>query len=154
SYGGNFPIDQYPAAATLDQWAQRVEADCTGDGILDVIAIKWHSVGVSSAGELAVWPGRGDGNSIVSGYTGRVPSNTKMVVADFNGDGRIDVFTASPTDCPEHWSGLDPVPYFAFGNAWLGRGDGTFYLDSSYWLDGIIFPTGIGTGDVDGNGLV
>jgi EAL domain-containing protein (putative c-di-GMP-specific phosphodiesterase class I) len=52
-----------------------------------------------------------------------------LAVADFNGDSRLDVFTAGTP----YWTGLD-TPDWAFGNVLLGRGDGTFaleYLDST-----------------------
>jgi hypothetical protein len=130
-------------------------ADITSDSILDQIALGYHSVGGYFVSDVVVWPGRGDGTfgdrivSPIGGYA----SYIGFAVADFNGDGRLDVFTASPTPA----SGLD-APDPAFGAALLGRGDGSFDLEGFYSLvgisAGIVWPTGIGTGDISGTGRV
>jgi hypothetical protein len=127
-------------------------ADFTGDGILDRVFVDNHYVGGYLFGDLVVWPGRGDGTfgdpiRSDSGMSVTYGPDAVLAVADFNGDDRLDVFTASPTG---GWSGLDAPPP-GFGVAWLGRGDGTFHLEGVYTL-GVAWPIGIGTVDFHGTG--
>src|SRR5262249_7912665 len=88
------------------------------------------------------WPGRGDGTfggGIESYSPNSYPwAGDVLAVADFNGDARLDVFTASRTGS---WA-QDYMP--VVGDALLGLGDGTFDFEGSYQL-GITWPTGIGT---------
>src|SRR5262249_19081717 len=97
-------------------------ADLTGDGILDQIG-----PGVQT---VVVWPGRGDGTfggGIESYSPNSYPwAGDVLAVADFNGDARLDVFTASRTGS---WA-QDHMP--VVGDALLGLGDGTFYFEGSY----------------------
>lgn len=81
--------------------------DFTSDGISDLLVLGSYG--------LAVLPGHGDGT-----FAASIPSDVLrfagwMAAADFNGDGRLDVFVAS-----QGWD------FGGFGDVWLGRGDGTF----------------------------
>jgi hypothetical protein len=104
-------------------------ADFTGDGILDQIS--------TTPGGVIVWTGRSDG-TFGGGWTSYSPNAGLLAVADFNGDGRLDVFTASAGNSEQQ-----AMP--ALGDALLGRGDGTFDLEGTYVFGEIEFPTGIGT---------
>jgi hypothetical protein len=91
-------------------------ADVTGDGHLDVVA---HAPTLTW--QLAVLPGRGDGKfgpQITSGSTG--PSQNSTLVADFTGDGKLDVAAILRTGSED----------FGGGDVLLerGNGDGTFTL--------------------------
>jgi hypothetical protein len=142
--GRRFPIDQYPAAATPAPLLPPL-ADFTSDGILDQITNGWRSVEGNLVTTMVVRPGRGDG-TFGDPISSDAPNASYIfAVADFNGDGRLDVFAAAPANATE-----DPG---ARGDALLGRGDGTFEVQAGYSL-GLVVPTGIGTGDIWGTGRV
>ncbi|MCI0357786.1 MAG: hypothetical protein L0211_04770 [Planctomycetaceae bacterium] len=106
-------------------------ADFTSDGILDRLS--------NSFGWVAVEPGLGDGSfgdPIISDlFAG------SLAVADFNGDGRLDVVGANAAV----WG-----PDDAFGGVQLGRGDGTFYGLEYFGVPWD--PWAIGTVDVNADG--
>jgi hypothetical protein len=86
-------------------------ADFTSDGIPDQLSVNFVFY------ELRIRPGRGDGtfgNPIISGIYS--PNGAQLGVADFNDDGRLDVFVCSNAD----WLGR------IMGDTLLGRGDGSF----------------------------
>lgn len=104
-------------------------ADFTGDGILDRINGGW----------VTVEPGLGDGtfaDPIEAGAWAHY-----WAVADFNGDGRLDLATIDSNS-----AGDNPL-----GSVLLGRGNGTFYHVEPIDV-GLAWPTGMGTGDFNGDG--
>jgi hypothetical protein len=109
-------------------------ADFTSDGILDKISSNSH--------EVLVRPGRGDGTFGDSIRTSiqMTPGAPLLAVADFNGDNRLDVFTAAAID-------FESPPTV---NVLLGRGDGGFVLAESFSIGTV--PTMIGTGEIFGAG--
>lgn len=112
-------------------------ADLNGDGKLDLVV----PTGGLSAG-VSVLLGNGDGtfaNPI--GYSSNLLSifSTSIAVADFNGDGKLDLVltnSASPTNAVA---------------IVLGNGDGTFQNPPILYSAGLL-PAGVVTLDVNGDG--
>jgi hypothetical protein len=127
-YFGSFP-GGYPASA-LPQWA-----DFTSDGIDDMIDIVGNAV--------AVRPGLGDGTFADPIYTS-TRSPEFLSVADFNGDGPLDVVIASYGS-----PGIGDFPPNGYATVLLGRGDGTFIFRQAF---NVQWPTSIWTEDFDGDG--
>jgi len=99
-------------------------ADVTGDGHLDIVG---HTI--ADGWQLAVLPGNGDGTfgaPIASGSSD--PTQPDTLVADFTGDGKLDVVAVIKT------GGED----FGGGDLRLekGNGDGTFTLIQTRSFDG------------------
>jgi len=96
-------------------------ADFTGDGKVDVV----HA----QDGTIFFYRGNGDG-TFTRGSDGSTPSYPAVTSADFNGDGKRDLFGAG-------------------GHAHLGNGDGTF---APAWEPAPVGGNGFRTGDVNGDG--
>jgi hypothetical protein len=119
--------DQYPTNAEPAQ-PTPVLADFTGDGIPDRLT--------TDSNYVFVQPGRGDGtfgNAIIS-YG---PTGLGGVVDDFNGDGRLDLYTISSLS--------------ASAVLLLGRGDGSFYEEENVPLPSFT-DYGYESGDFNGDG--
>ena len=129
-YSGNFNFDNFPSEATI--------ADVNGDGNNDVV------VGNVDSGNISVFLGHGDGTLVVereSYGVGGFPWTTPLV-ADFNGDGLMDVV----------------MPDDEFNLMYLqGYGDGTFRGSVNYELpnsfDQEAFSFDVATGDFNGDGI-
>lgn len=124
---------QTPLKSRTGEYSTRnlslVVRDVTGDGHLDVVA---HAP--AQGWQLAVLPGKGNGTvgpQITSGSSG--PSHVSTLVADFTGDGKLDVVAILRT-------GNDEV---AAGEVLLqrGNGNGTFTL-----IQTVNFPANPHTG--------
>jgi hypothetical protein len=116
-----------------NEW-NSILADATSDGIRDRIDLEPYTV--------VVRPGRGDGTfgDAIHSYT---PYAYTLGVADFDSDGRLDVFTFNyPAGNPEG----------AWGSVLWGGGNGRF----SYFGEDYVFPYGtpfyLGYGDFFGSG--
>src|SRR5208282_4276071 len=87
--------------------------DFNGDGKSDI----FHSV--ANTDYANVWLSNGDGTFTVKSFSpwpGYAMSNGTMMVGDFNGDGKSDIFhSVANTD---------------YANVWLSNGDGTFTVKS------------------------
>ncbi len=123
-------LNMYPYAASI--------ADLNGDGKNDIV------VANDDAGQITLFTGKGDGTLTVptvgyavGGYSWEVP-----LVADFNGDGLLDVVESDDD--------------FAF--AFLqGYGDGTFRSALGYYAPNDLqqnsYSYSIGSGDFNGDGI-
>jgi hypothetical protein len=87
--------------------------DMKGDGSPDIVALE--SDPTTQNLDIAIALGNGDGTfktPTITSYAGRYVNGTSLAVADFNGDGKLDVATSSFLGPME--SGIA-----------LGKGDGT-----------------------------
>jgi hypothetical protein len=90
--------------------------DVTGDGKLDIVGADWEP----NAGDIVVFNGIGDGTfNAPTWQTPAFTSPESVALADFNGDGKLDVLVG-----------------YSEGSAaiGLGIGNGNFYLDESEQL--------------------
>jgi FG-GAP-like repeat/FG-GAP repeat len=113
--------------------------DFNGDGKLDFVATgDSRNIGVGDIGGVSVFLGKGDGTfaPAVNYPTGFSPIS--VAVADFNGDGRLDLAVAN-----ENSSSISVL---------LGTGDGTFQAAVNYPLGPFTQPTAIASGDFNGDG--
>ena len=116
--------------------------DFNNDGNVDVAVLSFCYLQVSGCqGALAILLGNGDGTfQTPNVYLAQLDS-FYMTVADFNGDGRLDVAVVNALSNPP--AGTPPISIF------LGNGDGT--LQSP----GIVsaYAGGIAAADVNGDGF-
>jgi hypothetical protein len=117
--------------------AALVSADFRGDGKADLAIVNEYD-GTGDPGTVSILLGNGDGTfqTHVDYPVGNYPVG--IVVADFNGDGKIDLAVVNDTDS---------TVSILFGN-----GDGTFQPQTLVSVGPE--PTSLGSGDFNGDGKV
>jgi len=109
--------------------------DLNGDGKLDIVT---NNINCNLADSVVVLLGNGDGTfqSQVAYFTGVNCGQTQVLLADFNGDNKLDVASLN-----------------VLGNSvsvFPGIGDGTFPIHEA-WGTGVL-PVGVAVGDFNGDG--
>ncbi|HKW34189.1 MAG TPA: VCBS repeat-containing protein, partial [Candidatus Acidoferrum sp.] len=119
--------------------AQIKTADLNKDGKLDLVVTDVQTAGFTQS-QIQIFLGNGDGTfqaptNLVSGrFTGT------FVIADFNGDGNLDIVAANELD--------------ANAEIWLGNGNGTFNSPTLLNTNGAtgVYPRGMVAGDFNLDG--
>jgi len=122
--GTFLPAATYSSGGYGWETGQTIVADVNRDGIPDILVADINGDHGPSDGQLGVLLGNGDGtfqSAVV--YDSGAPLTTGLAVADLNGDGYLDVVTASCT----WWGCGDGAVGVLFGN-----GDGTFQTPQLY----------------------
>jgi len=116
SAGANFSSKDYPVG---QEPAAIVVYDFNRDGKLDIAVLNLAGNG-SGNGTVSILLGNGDGTfQSAKTYDVGAPSPTSIAVADFNGDGKLDLAIGIPVGVLISCTG-------ATVNILLGNGDGTF----------------------------
>ena len=120
-------------------------ADVNADGKLDIVVANWWDT--NNIGVVGILLGNGDGTfqPAVTYETGGAP-NYSLVVADVNGDGKLDLIVSSCAASASTCGSAQGVV-----SVLLGNGDGTFQHALSY---GSGAPVGahVAVADVNGDG--
>jgi hypothetical protein len=119
-------------------------ADLNHDGKLDIVTANWGDFGGTT---VSVLLGNGDGTFQPQVQYSTAMGPVNLQVADFNGDGNVDLAVICPCGNGSTCSSLGVVSIL------LGRGDGTFQSRVDYPvypLDG--FPGNVSVGDYNGDG--
>jgi hypothetical protein len=106
--------------------------DFNGDGKLDIVA----SIDDSTNTQVTVLLGSGDGTFQTPVSSQANPSARALAVADFNGDGRLDLVVANANN--QEISVL------------IGNGDGSFQAPVAYGVGNA--PSSLAVGDMNGDG--
>src|ERR1039458_9620033 len=126
----------YPSGGLYALWV--ASADLNGDGKADIVVTnECNSSNDCSQGVLSVLLGNGDGTFQAPVTYPTNNDSESVVLADVNGDGKIDIVLAS--------SDTGSV------NVMLGNGDGTFQSAVSYDTGGV-YSLGLAVGDTNGDG--
>jgi len=131
---GTFAVKGVVATLTEPTWLVSI-ADINGDKKLDLVVTDF-------AGEVFTFYGKGNGTFTAGPvyplqYWDQPPSN--LILADFNGDGALDIFKAGD----HYWK----------GQVTLGRGDGTFQTNVAYGRGVTGFGNNLVTADFNGDGF-
>ncbi len=145
---GVFQPPVYSATTSVFTGAIAI-GDVNGDGFLDILAGNAGTLpGMVSPGSIDLLLGNGDGSfdpatQVLSGAS----HVTDVVLADFNGDGDLDIAFSSISDLsdPGSVSGVQVA---------LGNGDGTFGPAVGYTTTADGAPAQIVAGDLNGDGYL
>ncbi|MFI5098094.1 MAG: FG-GAP-like repeat-containing protein, partial [Candidatus Acidiferrales bacterium] len=116
-------------------------ANLTGNGKLDLITSNsgWISQSAGYVGQISVLLANGDGT--FQSPTSFPGGGGNMAIADFNGDGKLDLAIPGPQN--ENWFGTSVAVF-------LGNGDGTFQPGNDYPTSP--GPIAVATGDFNDDG--
>jgi hypothetical protein len=107
--------------------------DFNGDGKLDLA--------VATPNGIAILRGNGDGTfqqaTLVPPLSPSAPQENLLALADFNGDGKLDIVEITPTNII---------------NVGLGNGDGTFQQAAGFQIPSILNAASAVVGDFNGDG--
>ena len=127
-------------------------ADVDGDGKLDLVVTNGcTSNPCSGGGSVSVLLGNGDGTfKTPVSYSSDGNGPTSVVIADVNGDGKLDLVVANgcDSDCNDSEGNPDTDGNVA---VLLGNGDGTFQPAVKYDSGGA-FTSSVAVADVNGDG--
>jgi hypothetical protein len=134
---------QYSGGASF--FGRTTAADFNRDGLLDLFIVYSYGIGpVEDDGWSGlVLPGNADGSFGVPHYSfsvGPIEQLEEFVVADFNGDGKLDLVF-------QQYSPVDNT-----FNVMLGNGDGTFQNPKAFAANPDFFFDELITGDFNGDG--
>ena len=121
-------------------------ADVNSDGILDLVVANEQQSKTDPQGSISVLLGKGDGTFHASvNYGSGGQSAYSIVVADVNGDGKLDLVVANGclgSNCATGSVGV-----------LLGKGDGTFKKAVTYSSGAAsVFGSHVAVGDLNGDG--
>jgi VCBS repeat protein/FG-GAP repeat protein len=124
-------------------------ADFNGDGKLDLLTFNNQGTGTTGTNTISVLLGNGDGTFqqplITSFQTNNLPMPSQSVaLADFNGDGRLDVVAGNGRNTAE--GGIGNLIIL------LGNGDGTFQPAVTQQVP--FRPTSLAAGDFNDDGKI
>jgi hypothetical protein len=127
----------FRAPIPVGPYVSKAVADFNRDGKLDLLV---HCAGDNCA--FAALFGNGDGTFQPPGpVTQQPPDSVWAAVADFNGDGKLDVVETSYRPPQSHYVYL-----------WLGNGDGTLAGPMTTQLAGDVTSSQLVAGDFNGDG--
>ncbi len=138
------PARNLPAG---NQPVRVVTGDFNGDGIPDVLVLDTGAA-PNFSGTLSLLLGTGDGSFQAARpiiFNGAAVFPKDLIVADFNGDGKLDVAISEVVATGQR--DLDEVDVL------LGNGDGTFQAPRSIILPIGADPRGLAVGDINGDGI-
>ena len=120
--------------------------DFNGDGIFDLAVVSNSS---AVPGVVTIMLGRGDGSFQVTSSFPTGQGSNFVVVADFNGDGKLDIVTSNYATGP--FGHANPPVIESDVWIFLGNGDGTFQEAGAYAID--VGPRSVAVGDSNGDGI-
>jgi len=138
----------YPAGPAVSSVAF---GDFNGDGKVDIAVASSGYPAVGLSGNISLLLGRGDGSFLTGANISSVASPNvatfypaKLISADFNGDGKLDLLTTNLSSCCPFHDGFAVL---------IGSGDGTFQSPTIYSTPGELTKS-FTAADLNGDGIL